>query len=36
MHLAGVAAGTVVPIGSAPLASALIERVVDERRLTRR
>jgi len=36
MHLAGVAAGTVVSIGSAPLASALIERVVDQRRLTRR
>ncbi|MFF3200745.1 DMT family transporter [Streptomyces sp. NPDC002962] len=36
MHLAGVAAGTVVSIGSAPLASALIERVVDKRRLTRR
>ncbi|MEU6554415.1 DMT family transporter [Streptomyces sp. NPDC046915] len=36
MHLAGVAAGTVVSIGSAPLASAVIERVVDERRLTRR
>ncbi|WP_310723019.1 EamA family transporter [Streptomyces sp. N2A] len=36
MHLAGVAAGTVVSIGSAPLVSALIERVVDGRRLTRR
>ncbi|MFF5158332.1 DMT family transporter [Streptomyces sp. NPDC000348] len=36
MHLAGVAAGTVVSIGSAPLASALIERVADGRRLTRR
>lgn len=36
MHLAGVAAGTVVSIGSAPLASAVIERVVDKRRLTRR
>ncbi|MGR6968246.1 DMT family transporter [Streptomyces cynarae] len=36
MHLAGVAAGTVVSIGSAPLASALIERVVDGRRLTHR
>ncbi|MFB7225210.1 DMT family transporter [Streptomyces sp. NPDC056227] len=36
MHLAGVAAGTVVSIGSAPLASALIERVVEGRRLTRR
>ena len=29
MHLAGVAVGTVVSIGSAPLASAVIERVVD-------
>ncbi|GHE59240.1 permease [Streptomyces spiralis] len=36
MHLAGVAAGTVVSIGSAPLASALVERVMDGRRLTRR
>ncbi|MFF2507501.1 DMT family transporter [Streptomyces sp. NPDC058067] len=36
MHLAGVAAGTVVSIGSAPLASALVERAVDGRRLTRR
>ncbi|MEU3281898.1 DMT family transporter [Streptomyces antibioticus] len=36
MHLAGVATGTVVSIGSAPLASALIERTVDGRRLTRR
>ncbi|WP_333778236.1 DMT family transporter [Streptomyces sp. IBSBF 3136] len=36
MHLAGVAVGTVVSIGTAPLASALIERVVDGRRLTRR
>ncbi|MDR6979162.1 DME family drug/metabolite transporter [Streptomyces sp. 3330] len=36
MHLAGVAAGTVVSIGSAPLASAVIERVMDGRRLTRR
>ncbi|WP_281261889.1 DMT family transporter [Streptomyces rishiriensis] len=36
MHLAGVAVGTVVSIGSAPLASAVIERVVDGRRLTRR
>ncbi|MCX4966781.1 DMT family transporter [Streptomyces sp. NBC_00654] len=36
MRLAGVAVGTVVSIGSAPLASALIERVVDRRRLTRR
>ncbi|WP_405385819.1 DMT family transporter [Streptomyces sp. NBC_01102] len=36
MHLAGVAVGTIVSIGTAPLASALIERVVDGRRLTRR
>ncbi|WP_437023407.1 DMT family transporter [Streptomyces sp. enrichment culture] len=36
MRLAGVAAGTVVSIGSAPLVSALIERVVDGHRLTRR
>ncbi|MFE9043627.1 DMT family transporter [Streptomyces sp. NPDC007818] len=36
MHLAGVAVGTVVSLGTAPLASALIERVVDGRRLTRR
>nr|WP_051866407.1 DMT family transporter [Streptomyces griseus] len=36
MHLAGVAVGTVVSIGTAPLASALIERVADGRRLTRR
>ncbi|MBO1336867.1 EamA family transporter [Streptomyces sp. VRA16 Mangrove soil] len=36
MHLAGVTAGTVVSLGSAPLASALIERVADRRRLTRR
>ncbi|WP_307787359.1 MULTISPECIES: DMT family transporter [Streptomyces] len=36
MHLAGVAVGTVVSIGTAPLASALIERAVDGHRLTRR
>ncbi|WLQ62372.1 DMT family transporter [Streptomyces glycanivorans] len=36
MHLAGVTTGTVVSIGSAPLASALIERVVDGHRLTPR
>jgi DME family drug/metabolite transporter len=36
MRLAGVAVGTVVSIGTAPLASAVIERVVDGRRLTRR
>lgn len=36
MRLAGVAAGTVVSVGSGPLVSALIERVVDGRVLTRR
>jgi DME family drug/metabolite transporter len=36
MHLAGVAVGTVVSIGSAPLASAVIERIVDKRRFTGR
>ncbi|MFF4902691.1 DMT family transporter [Streptomyces sp. NPDC001068] len=36
MHLAGVAVGTVVSIGAAPLASAVIERVMDGHRLTRR
>ena len=36
MHLAGVAVGTVVSIGSAPLASAVIERLVDKRRFTGR
>ncbi|MDN0200386.1 DMT family transporter [Streptomyces sp. S.PNR 29] len=36
MHLAGVAAGTVVSIGAAPLASTVIERIMDNRRLTRR
>ncbi len=36
MHLAGVAVGTVVSIGSAPLASAVIERVMDKRRFTGR
>ena len=34
MRLAGVAVGTVVSIGSAPLASALAERVIDQHRLT--
>lgn len=34
MRLAGVAVGTVVSIGSAPLASAVIERMVDKRRFT--
>lgn len=36
MRLAGVAVGTVVSIGSAPLASALIEGVIDGRRLSGR
>ena len=36
MHLAGVAVGTVVSIGSAPLASAVIERLVDKRSFTGR
>ncbi|MEW2495250.1 EamA family transporter [Streptomyces nodosus] len=36
MRLAGVAVGTVVSIGTAPLASALVERVVDGHRLTPR
>lgn len=36
MRLAGVAVGTVVSLGSAPLASALVERLVDGRRLSRR
>lgn len=36
MRFAGVAVGTVVSIGSAPLASALAERIDDGRRLTRR
>ncbi len=36
MRLAGVAVGTVVSIGSAPMAAALIERVIDRRPLSRR
>jgi drug/metabolite transporter, DME family len=36
MRLAGVAVGTVVSIGSAPLASALTERMIDHHRLTAR
>jgi drug/metabolite transporter, DME family len=36
MRLTGVAVGTVVSIGSAPIASALAERVIDHRRLTAR
>ncbi|MFC9353617.1 DMT family transporter [Arthrobacter sp. NPDC057013] len=36
MHLSGVALGTVVSIGSAPLASAVIERLAERKELTRR
>jgi drug/metabolite transporter, DME family len=36
MRLAGVAAGTVVSIGSAPPAAAIIERIVDHQPLSRR
>lgn len=36
MRLAGVAVGTVVSLGSGPVAAAVIERVVDHRPLTRR
>ncbi|MFO7689847.1 MAG: DMT family transporter [Cryobacterium sp.] len=36
MHLAGVAVGTVVSIGSAPIFAAVIERLADRHRLTRR
>jgi DME family drug/metabolite transporter len=36
MHLSGVAVGTVVSIGSAPIAAALIERFADSKPLTRR
>nr|WP_139187488.1 DMT family transporter [Pseudarthrobacter chlorophenolicus] len=36
MHLSGVAVGTVVSIGSAPVAAALIERFADRKPLTRR
>jgi DME family drug/metabolite transporter len=36
MHLSGVAVGTVVSIGSAPVAAALIERFADHKPLTRR
>ncbi|MDQ0827560.1 DME family drug/metabolite transporter [Arthrobacter sp. B2I5] len=35
MHLSGVAVGTVVSIGSAPVAAALIERFADGKRLSR-
>lgn len=36
MHIAGVTIGTVVTIGSAPLLSAIIERVFDGKKLTTR
>jgi DME family drug/metabolite transporter len=36
MRLAGVAVGTVISIGSAPIASAVIERVIDGHRFTQR
>ncbi len=36
MRMAGVAVGTVVSIGSAPMAAALVERVVDRQPLSRR
>ena len=36
MHLAGVAVGTMVSIGSAPVAAAVIERFADQKPLTRR
>jgi DME family drug/metabolite transporter len=36
MRLAGVAVGTVVSLGSAPIASAVVERLVDGHRLSRR
>jgi DME family drug/metabolite transporter len=36
MRLAGVAVGTVVTIGSGPLAAAIVERVADRRSLSRR
>lgn len=35
MHLAGVAVGSVVSLASAPLASGLLERIVERRRLSR-
>lgn len=35
MHLAGVAIGSVVSLASAPLASGLLERIVERRRLSR-
>lgn len=36
MRLAGVAVGTVISIGSAPIASAVIERLIDRHRLSAR
>lgn len=36
MHLAGVAVGTAVSLGSAPIASGLLERIVERRRLSGR
>lgn len=33
MHIAGVAIGTVISLASAPLASGVLERVIDQRRL---
>ncbi|MGF2948609.1 EamA family transporter [Microbacterium alcoholitolerans] len=35
MHLAGVAVGSVVSLASAPLASGVLERLIDRRRLSR-
>lgn len=35
MHLAGVAVGSVVSLGSAPLASGVLERLIDKRPLSR-
>lgn len=34
MHLAGVAVGTVVSLGSAPIASGVLERMIERRRLS--
>ena len=35
MHLAGVAIGTVVSLGSAPIASGLLERIIEQQKLSR-
>src|SRR5699024_8348166 len=35
MHLAGVAIGTVVSLGSAPIASGLLERIIEKQKLSR-